>query len=296
MIKHLTEMMASVESTQREAAKAKAEHDKAQKAKAEAEKKAEADKQDADKPSDEAKPEPAQAKPKRDTPRREVADAGSASPEARRTKLREGVRQKTFLNVLGGEGQAGDGALPVGRETQYADAFTDVEAPYAANGESDGLAPPGPADGGEDGPAYKTLSKEDRGGEGIETRNVTTEDKGAAQEAAVKANVRTGSLGEEGGLGKIDNNAVAAVFSRRKGAIKACYEKELRRNAGLKGRITLRFTIGTSGRITNIDVSQNTTGDDAIASCIIDKVQSWKFDPPSGGAVTFTYPFILEAR
>ncbi|MBL8363148.1 MAG: hypothetical protein JNN18_21860 [Rubrivivax sp.] len=43
VIKHLTEMMASVESTQREAAKAKAEHDKAQKAKAEAEKKAAAE-------------------------------------------------------------------------------------------------------------------------------------------------------------------------------------------------------------------------------------------------------------
>lgn len=237
-------------------------------------------------------------RPKRDAARDRAADAGAATPEARRTKLREGVRQKTFLGVLGGEGQQGDGALPVGRETQYADAFDDVAAPYAANGGgSDALAPPGPdAGGGGDGPAYKTLSKEESGGESIATRTVKTDDKGAAEEAKVKVNVRTGSLGEEGGLGSINHQAVAGVFARRKGAIKACYEKELRRNPDLKGRITLRFTIGTSGRITNISVSQNTTGDDAIASCIIDRVQSWKFDPPSGGAVTFTYPFILEAR
>ena len=77
---------------------------------------------------------------------------------------------------------------------------------------------------------------------------------------------------------------------------RACYEKELRRNQNIKGRITLRFTIGTSGRITSIAATQNTTGDEGIASCIISKVEGWKFDPPTGGAVTFTYPFILEAR
>ena len=43
-------------------------------------------------------------------------------------------------------------------------------------------------------------------------------------------------------------------------------------------------------------VVENTTGDASIASCIIAKVKNWRFDPPSGGAVTFTYPFILEAR
>jgi len=249
-----------------------------------------------EKPKEEAKKQETKPEPKA-APKAASVDAGAASPEARRTKVKEDVRQKTFLSALGGTGEAGDGALPVGRETQYADAFDDVAGEYAANGaETDGMAPPGPKSGGENGAEYKTLSKSEKGGDGIETTTVKTSEKGAGEEAAIKVNVRTGSLGSEGGLGKIDNGAVAAVFGRRKGAIKACYEKELRRNPSLNGRITLRFTIGTSGRITSINASQNTTGDEAIASCIISKVQDWKFDPPTGGAVTFTYPFILEAR
>jgi len=272
------------------------EHKVEQKA-AEAEKAAEKKAEDpkAEKPKEEAKkPEP---RPEPKAIPKPAADAGAASPEARRTKVAEGVRQKTFLGALGGTGDASDGALPVGRETQYADAFQDVAGEYAANGaDNGGMAPPGPKSGGENGAEYKTLSKDEKGGGNIDTTTVKTSEKGAGEEAAIKVNVRTGSLGAEGGIGKIDNASVASVFGRRKGAIKACYERELRRNPGLNGRITLRFTIGTSGRITSINASQNTTGDEAIASCIISKVQDWKFDPPTGGAVTFTYPFILEAR
>jgi TonB family protein len=227
-----------------------------------------------------------------------VAARDTMSPEDRRTKVTKDVRAKTFLNTLGGEGENGGGPVAAAKSTQFASAFDDVNAPYASNGGEGSPVGAGPkAEGSAEGKdRYKTLSAGETGGDRIATQNVKTSDKGEGEEAAIKVNVRTGSLGAEGGLGKIDSDAVAQVFSRRKGAIKACYEKELRRNQKLSGRITIRFTIGTAGRITNINASQNTTGDDAIASCIIDKVQGWKFDPPSGGAVTFTYPFILEAR
>ncbi len=249
-----------------------------------------------DEPKKEEKVEAKKPEPKRDSVP-PPASGGSATPEARRTKLAEGVRQKTFMGALGGEGSASDEAIATGREDKFADAFQDVAGGYAANGGSDdALAPPGPGNGDGTQPGYKTLSKDEKGGGSIDTASVDSGSKGAGEEQAIKVNVRTGSLGSEGGVGKIDDNAVAAVFGRRKGAIKACYEKELRRNQNIKGRITLRFTIGTSGRITSIAATQNTTGDEGIASCIISKVEGWKFDPPTGGAVTFTYPFILEAR
>lgn len=269
------------------------EEKKADEAKKEADKPEEAKKKE--EPKKEAKVEAKKPEPKRDA--LPPANSGG-SPDARRTKVAEGVRQKTFLNSLGGEGSASDEALATGREDKYADAFNDVAGSYAANGGSsdDALAPPGPGNGDGKGTGYKTLSKDEKGGGTIDTASVDSGSKGAGEEQAVKVNVRTGSLGSEGGVGQINNSAVAAVFGRRKSAITACYEKELRRNQNIKGRITLRFTIGTSGRITSIAATQNTTGDEGIASCIISKVEGWKFDPPTGGAVTFTYPFILEAR
>lgn len=270
---------------------------KAEEEKKEAEKKEEKKEDDTAKKEEAKKPEPQREAKREPAKKIEAVPAGGGTPEMRRTKMKEDVRAKTFLNTLGGVGGE-DGALPVGQEAKYADAFNDVNTGYAVNGEAtDGaMAPPGPKTGGPEGQQYKTLSKEERGGDNIETTTAKTEDKGAGQETKVKVSVSTGKLGGEGGLGKIDNGAVAGVFARRIGAIKSCYEKELWRNPNLKGRITLRFTIGPSGRITAISAAQNTTGDDAIASCIIGKVENWKFDPPEGGAVTFTYPFILEAR
>ena len=86
------------------------------------------------------------------------------------------------------------------------------------------------------------------------------------------------------------------MFSRRKGAIKYCYEKSLKVNPKLRGKVTIRFTIGPAGRITKIDVAENSTGDSSIAQCIVGKVKGWRFEPPQGGSVTFSYPFLLDTK
>lgn len=254
----------------------------------------------------EAKKEPAKAEAKAATePRAETAKAEPSgvgtkveSSAERKERIAEGVRAKTFLNNLGGSGDEGGGdALPSAKATELADAFNDLGPgtnTYAKNGDEGAAVPK--SEGASGDAKFKTLSTKETGGDRIETQTVKTEAKENEAETQIKANVRTGQLSGQTGVGKVDPQAVASVFSRRKGAIKSCYEKELRRDSKISGRVVLKFTIGPAGRITDISAVTNTTGVDSIAQCMVEKVQGWKFDPPEGGAVTFTYPFILEAN
>ena len=141
-----------------------------------------------------------------------------------------------------------------------------------------------------DGGYRKLASKGKYTGE-IKTGEVKTAQKGPE----VKVKVRVGGeLGSKTGVGQIDKQSVASVFLRRRSAIRRCYEASLRSNPDVQGKIIIQFTIGTAGRITNISVTSDTTGDGAIAQCIVGRVKGWRFDPPERGSVTFSYPFILS--
>jgi hypothetical protein len=70
---------------------------------------------------------------------------------------------------------------------------------------------------------------------------------------------------------------VKTVVRRNQGQIKACYEAQLLNNPSLSGRVAVTMTI-VSGRVTSAKVDENTTGDDALGTCITRKIRSWKFD------------------
>jgi len=114
------------------------------------------------------------------------------------------------------------------------------------------------------------------------------------KQVRVKLNIRGGRSVKAGGLGKLDGSVVTRVFRRKQGAFRYCYEKRLKVVPNLKGKVVIRFTIGSAGRITNINVTSNSTQDSAVAQCIIKKVRSWKFSSPEGGSATFTYPIVLS--
>lgn len=93
---------------------------------------------------------------------------------------------------------------------------------------------------------------------------------------------------------EVDREALAKYVRQRKSAIQACYEKELKRNPTLKGKVVVRFSIATSGRATDIDIEENTLGNDAVASCIKAVIRAWSFPfkPPS--EVPVAYPFVFS--
>jgi hypothetical protein len=91
----------------------------------------------------------------------------------------------------------------------------------------------------------------------------------------------------------VDREALARYVRLRKAAIQACYEKELKRNPTLKGKVVVRFTIGTSGRASEVDIEENTLGNDAVGSCIKAVIRGWVFPFKPDGEVPVAYPFVF---
>ena len=92
--------------------------------------------------------------------------------------------------------------------------------------------------------------------------------------------------------GELDQKAMYRLLRRKKSAVTLCYERELRRSPNLRGRISVRITIATSGRVTNIAVEDNTLNA-SVFSCIRRRIKYWRFPKPKDGAATVVVPFIF---
>jgi len=95
--------------------------------------------------------------------------------------------------------------------------------------------------------------------------------------------------------GELDPNVVAKEVRRRLGAVKGCYEKALKRNPSLGGKIVLYWTITAAGTVADVDVEADTLGDPEVTSCITKFVQRWRFPRPSGGSVDVSFPFVFQS-
>lgn len=95
-----------------------------------------------------------------------------------------------------------------------------------------------------------------------------------------------------GGEGRLDANAMARVIRIQIGGIEACYNRALRTSPALAGRVTVRFTIGTSGRITSASANGMDPAPD-VGTCMAGVVRGMVFQAPEGGSADFSFPFNL---
>jgi len=94
---------------------------------------------------------------------------------------------------------------------------------------------------------------------------------------------------------ELDGAAIARVVRRRMKSVQACYERELKRNPSLSGKIEVEFTIGENGRIEEALIAYNGMGSKPVGNCIVSRIRRWKFPKPDGGSVTVNFPFIFSS-
>ena len=239
-------------------------------------------------------PEPVRA-PKVE-PKVEPKAAGEpASAEAKEARLRDIKKKVTDqtvlsqLGTLGGEGPGGlvDSLKGGAADVTIADAFEGTSGVAMAT--ADGAARDRRRSAGKGTGKVAGLTDDDlkaKGGGPVETGT-------KGPEVSVKGTVTVKKPSEAFGTGVLDSNAITSVVKRRSGAIKACYEKQLKRNPKLAGKLKMQFTIQASGRVSAVTVLEDTTGDPAVGSCIKSAMSSWKFPRPDGGEVTVAYPFLF---
>ena len=111
-------------------------------------------------------------------------------------------------------------------------------------------------------------------------------------EARVVARVSSAAMQEFDSDSRSQSD-IKKVMRRRLGGIKRCYEKRLKRNPDLRGKVVIRFVIHQGGKIIEVEVVENTTGDPELAACIRARVAAIRFGSTDGGETVVVYPFIL---
>ncbi len=231
------------------------------------------------------------AAPKKEATEEEKAAAAAEKArqaEERRTKLAEAVRNTGILKVLGakadGEGSIADvlGKGDVDRDQEKA--FQGVGGLSVATSEGSlrGIKTGTGASG-------KVASIAGLRGSG-EIAGASTGSVGP--ERKVNAIVKTEPPAVDG---QLDPAIVAKEVRSRMGAIKGCYERSLKRNPNLSGKIVVRWTITAAGTVQGVDTDSDTIGDPDIVACIKALIARWRFAAPSGGSVEVSFPFVFSS-
>lgn len=107
-----------------------------------------------------------------------------------------------------------------------------------------------------------------------------------------RPNVEVGNASETIILGGLDKSIIDEYIKRHMRQIRNCYEKELSGTQKLSGRISTRFVISGSGRVTQAGVESSSMNNAAVESCLTGVLKRIVFpEPLGGGIVEVSYPF-----
>lgn len=125
------------------------------------------------------------------------------------------------------------------------------------------------------------------GGSGLGTRATTQiESPVAAIGQSAGGARRSGSSGKP----SRSREEIELVFDRNKGAIFALYNRALRQDPTLEGKLVLRLTIAPSGQVTFCEVVSSELGNDDMERKLVQRVMMFRFEAKDVEAVTTTKP------
>lgn len=143
-------------------------------------------------------------------------------------------------------------------------------------------------------------SKVTQGSGGINTSSLSRDTGGGVQlggRATRSVSSPIGDVGPAGGgAGQRNKKAsrtdeeIQLVFDRNKSSIFGIYNRALRENASLQGRMVLRLTIAPSGEVTNIGIVSSELGDSELERRLLARIKAFNFGEKDVDTVTVTYP------
>jgi TonB family protein len=211
-------------------------------------------------------------------------DTRPATPKSR-DEIAKSVQSKGLLKVLGSSGSgAGAFADVLGSGTGSADI---AQALAGAGGvgiaTEASLGATGPRGGG---------SGTVAGIGDLGTSGGGNVDLGQKREVAISGRVKDSA--PELDSADVNRDELARYVKARLKAIIGCYERELKRNPSLKGRVVVRFSITPAGRASGVEIEENSLGNEAVGACIRTIVRAWVFPFKPPDEVTVSYPFLFS--
>jgi hypothetical protein len=93
------------------------------------------------------------------------------------------------------------------------------------------------------------------------------------------------------GPGGLSPEQVRRVVMGRIGAIRACYEGEAQKNPGLKGGVTVAWTIDPAGNVAGASLAGTTLNNPRVEGCVLRQVRSWHFPTAESPTTVAGFPF-----
>lgn len=215
-----------------------------------------------------------------------IADPETARKlaEVRREHTREQVAKTGLLKILGAQG--GQGALDdlVGKGAPA----TDQDRAFAGLGGVTDPSAAGTIRATERAATGRSVAADPMRGGGVKegspaaTAKAEREVRGVAKQEAASVD------------GELDQAQVMAEIRKRNGNIRRCYEKGLKRNGRLHGKLTVRFQITGAGTVTQVSLPEDDIGDPEVAACVTGAVRTWRF-PAGGASATVEVPFVFSS-
>jgi outer membrane biosynthesis protein TonB len=119
----------------------------------------------------------------------------------------------------------------------------------------------------------------------------------AEQGGRSRADVTAGVSGDPVSGAGLSAEEVQKVIRIHLNGIRHCYEQLLQKSPSASGKIKVHFVVGPDGRVSTVQLNQDTIGDATMSGCVMAKISRWTFPMPSGGqAVHVNYPFVFNPR
>lgn len=91
-----------------------------------------------------------------------------------------------------------------------------------------------------------------------------------------------------------DKKALRATINHRTGALQHCYNKALRTQPDLAGKMTYTISISVMGTVTRVLIEEDSLGSASVEACTKAKIKGWRFPmegADEGAEVTFSVVF-----
>jgi protein TonB len=130
------------------------------------------------------------------------------------------------------------------------------------------------------------------------TRKIKTSELATRKTTTVTSNIKSKSAGKVSGTstGKSGRTAarsaeeVERVFQKNKGAIFSIYNRALRKNPSLEGKLVVELTIAPNGTVINVKIISSELGDKKLERKLALKIKKFKFADAKVSQITVSYP------
>ena len=102
-----------------------------------------------------------------------------------------------------------------------------------------------------------------------------------------------GTSAQAQGSGYRSNESLLSVVRRYAPGIQFCYDNELRKKPGLRGKLVVAMVVLANGTVSEATIVEDTLNSPAVRACALAQIKGWQFPAIASGVTSFKTPFVF---